>query len=157
MKATLEKLEPLTPSKPVSHLLANLFQKFMKYWTQTDIRFLGNLPEEIVDMPVELCVRWNGNVRGTLIIRFHDDFMKWFNENKNYRPLNICAGKEMLNEMIAEYCAYLISNFWKPELVKIGPLLPRPCRPEDWPTQAPAAAFGVLVDQHPVEIRFWTD
>ncbi len=157
MIATLERLEPNTPTMPISHLLANFFQKFIKYWTQTDIQFLGNLQEEVVEMPVELCVRWNGNARGTLIIRCYDDFIKWFTQNKNYKPLNVCTGKEILIEMISEYCTYVVCNFWKPELLEIGPLLPRPCHQEDWPSQLPAAAFGVLVGKHPVEIRFWID
>ena len=94
---------------------------------------------------------------GVMIIRCYDDFIKWFNQNKNYRPLNVCTGKEMLHEMISEYCTYVICNFWKPELLKIKAPLPRPCRPEDWPFRTPDAAFGVLVEKHPVEIRFWMD
>jgi hypothetical protein len=156
MFTTLERLEPNTP-KPLSHILASYFQKFINYWTQTDIRFLGDLRGEMVDMPVEICVRWNGNIRGTLIVRCDDDFTKWFSRNRNVRFSDACTGKEMLDEMIAEYGAYLICNFWKPELLEIGPLLPRPCRPEDWPVETPAAAFGVLVDKHPVEIRFWIE
>jgi hypothetical protein len=157
MNATLERLESHTPSKPISHILANYFQKFISYWTQTNLRFLGDLQEEVVDMPVEICMHWNGNASGTLIIRCYDDFLKWFSVSKSYRPLSICTGKEVLNEMIAEYCTYLICNFWQPELLEIRTMSPRPCRPEDWPSETPVAAFGVLVEKHPVEIRFWMD
>src|SRR5579863_2179150 len=96
MFTTLERLEPNTP-KPLSHILASYFQKFINYWTQTDIRFLGDLRGEMVDMPVEICVRWNGNIRGTLIVRCDDDFTKWFSRNRNVRLSDACTGKEMLD------------------------------------------------------------
>jgi hypothetical protein len=157
MLTTLEKLQPNTPTKPISHILANYFQKFINYWTHTDVRFLGELQEGIVDMPVEICVRWKGNAQGTMIIRCYEDFLIWFNKNKSYKPLNVCTGKEMLYEMIGEYCIYVVCNFWNPKLLEIGPLLPRPCRLEDWSDQTAEAAFGVLVNNHPIEIRFWME
>jgi hypothetical protein len=157
MIATMERLEPNTPTMPVSHLMANFFQKFAKHWTGTDVRYLGDLQEEVLEMPVEICVKWKGNAQGTLIIRCYDDFIQWFAKSKVYKPLSVCTGKEMLNEMIGEYCTYVICNFWDPRLLEITAPQPRPCGPGDWPSNKPAAAFGVLVEKHPVEIRFWMD
>lgn len=161
MQATIEKiekLEPFTPAIPIPHIMANFFQKFVNYWAlKTSVKYLGELQDWPVDMPVELCVRWKGNASGTVVFRCYDGFVKWLNKNKGYKPLNFATEKEMLNEMVGLYCTYLIYNFWRPELLKISPILTRPCTPEEWPTQYPDAAFGLLVDGNPVEIRLWVD
>ena len=78
-------------------------------------------------------------------------------KSKGYKPLNVCTEKEMMNEMVAQYGIYLVHNFWKPELLRIGPMLVRPCQPRDWPSLPSSAAFSVLVGEHPVEIRLWMD
>jgi hypothetical protein len=154
---TMERLEPFTPAMPVSHILANYFQKLIRYWAKTNVRFLGDIGEDVLPMPVELCVRWAGNASGMLVIRCYDDFVKWLKKGKGYKPANLSSEKEILNEMVAQYGVYLIHNFWKSELLKIGPILTRPCRPEEWPARPATAAFSVLVEDHPVEIRLWLD
>jgi hypothetical protein len=155
MNQTMERLEPNTPTMPISHILAGYFQKFIHYWSKGEVRYLGELREEPVDMPVELCVRWNGNARGMLVIRCYEEFVHWLSQGKGYKPVSFYTGKEIMNEMVSQYCVYLIHNFWRPELLEIGPIQPRASIPEDWPKSAPETAFSLLVEDHPVEIRFW--
>jgi len=157
MIQTLERLEPFTPATPISHILANYFQKLIRYWAQTDVRYLGEIEDVALDMPVELCVRWNGNASGMLVIRCYEDFPKWLKRSKGYKPLNVCTEKEMMNEMVAQYGVYLVHNFWNPELLKIGPMVARPCQQQEWPAHPADAAFSVLAHDHPVEIRLWLD
>jgi len=158
MQATIERLEPFTPAMPISHIMANFFQKFIKYWmSKSEVKYLGELQEWPVDMPVERCVRWNGNARGMVVFRCYEGFVKWLKENKGYKPLNFGSENEMLNEMVGLYCTYVINNFWRPELLKIGPILTKPCTLEEWPTLSPDAAFSLLVEGNPVEIRLWMD
>jgi hypothetical protein len=154
---TLQRLEPNTPAMPPSHILANYFQKFIKYWTGSNVRYLGELQDNVVEMPVEWSVRWEGNASGMLVIRCYDDFVSWTSRSKSYKPLRFCTGKEIFNEMVAQYAVYLIHNFWRPDLLEIGPIQPRLSTPEEWPSSSPEAAFSVLIEDHPVEIRFWMD
>ena len=86
MIQTLERLEAFTPAMPIPHILANYFQKLIRYWTKTDVRYLGEIEDVALDMPVELCVRWNGNANGMLVIRCYEDFPKWLKSRRVISP-----------------------------------------------------------------------
>jgi hypothetical protein len=156
MNAVLETLEPFTPAEPISHILANYFNKFVRYWSRNaEVRYLGEAQDVTVEMPIERCVRWEGNAQGTLVVRCYDDFLKWLRETKGYKPLSFGTGKEILDELAGLYGTYLIHNFWKADLLKIKSLNIQSTSPEKWPDNEPDAAFCLLVEGHPVEIRFW--
>ena len=156
MPETLEILEPHTPAGPVSHILANYFNKFVGYWSKgAEVRFLGEAQDIPLEMPVERRVKWEGNARGTVVIRCYDGFLKWLKKNKGYKPLNFGTEKEILNEMAGLFSTYLIRNFWEPGLLKISPLSIEESSPGEWPAGRAEAAFSLIVEGHPVEIRFW--
>jgi hypothetical protein len=156
MLETLERLEPFTPAAPVNHIMANYFNKFIRYWSKdAEIRYLGDAHELALQMPIERRVYWDGNAQGTLVVRCHENFMEWLKKNKGNKRLNFETSGQCLNEMVELYATYLINNFWRPESLKIGPLSTQPSRPEDWPGRQADAAFCLSVEGHPVEIRFW--
>ena len=158
MNETLERLEPHTPAGPVSHILANYFHKFVHYWSKgAQVRFLGEAQEFPVEMPIERAVRWEGNARGTVVVRCYEGFVKWLKKNKGYKPLNFGTENEMLNEMAGLFSTYLIHNFWEAESLKISPLKIDPSNPQLWPAGRAEAAFSLVVEGHPVEIRFWME
>lgn len=116
---------------PCSMDLAKHLHRFVKYWAGADVEFLGQVSDETMDMPVELMVRWKGSVSGTLVIRCFDDFPQWLTESRTYKPLNLCTGREIFNEMTTLYCIYLIQQFWLTENFELGPILPRPAPPSN--------------------------
>jgi hypothetical protein len=150
-----EKLEPFTPAVPITYILANLFNKFMKYWTNSEVEYLGVLKDKPLEMPVEISIPWNGNTHGTLTIRCQEGFIQWLSKCKSDESANALTENEIFNKTVRHFCAYVIHTFWKSEHLRIGPLLPISSRPEVWPSDSPDAAFSVRVEQHPVEIRLW--
>jgi len=121
------------------------------------VRYLGEAQDMPLEMPVERRVRWTGNAGGTVVIRCYEGFLKWLKGNKGYKPLNFGTEKEMLNEIAGLFATYLIKNFWKAERLSISPLEIQPSSSEEWPDRPAEAAFSVLVEGNPVEIRLWLD
>lgn len=142
---------------PCSMDLAKHFHHFVKYWAGKDVDYLGEAAEGPVEMPVELAVRWNGSVKGHLVVRCFPEFMKWLSESRDYKPLHLCTGNEIFSEMATLYCIYLIQQFWLSEDFQMGPILPRPSTPAHWPAREPHATCSLLVENNPVEIRLWMD
>ncbi len=158
MPETLERLEPFTPAAPLPHILANYFAKFVRYWSkQAEVRYLGPAQDIPLEMPIERSVRWEGNARGTVVVRCYEGFAKWLKKNKGYKPLNFGTENEMMNEMAGLFSTYLIHNFWESEQLRISPIQIKTSRQEEWPEGQADAAFSLLVEGHPVEIRFWAE
>ena len=142
---------------PCSMDLAKHFDRFVKYWAGANMEYLGQVSDHTIEMPVELMVRWKGSVSGTLVIRCFPDFIEWLTESRDYRPLNLCTGKEIFREMTTLYGIYLIQQFWLTENFELGPILPRSSTQAQWPAREPHATCSLLVDNNPVEIRLWMD
>ena len=145
------------PVIPCSMDLAQYFQKFIKHWAGMEVEYLGQAPDGPVEMPVEMTIRWKGAVAGTLVIRAYGDFLKWLMESRDYKPLNLCTGKEIFHEMGSLYCVFLIQHFWISEASELGLLFPRASSTGDWPRREPDSTCGILVANNPVEIRLWLD
>jgi hypothetical protein len=146
-----------TPSIPCSMELATHFQKFVEYWAGVGVDYLGMAPDDPLEMPVEVSLKWKGPITGTLIIRCFPEFLHWLKESRDYKPLHLCTQKEIFHEMSTLYCIYLIQSFWIKEASELGLILPRASRPSDWPRREPDATCSLLAGHNPVEIRLWMD
>ncbi|MGH7740123.1 MAG: hypothetical protein ACREL1_08260 [bacterium] len=154
----LEEIEvPSTEPIPCSMELAVRFQRFIKYWAQAEVDYLGYAPDDNLDLPVEISVRWTGSVKGTLVIRCYPEYLKWLADSRAYKPLNLCTEKEIFNEMGTLYGIYLIQHFWLSEIFELGPVLARPSTPDTWPRREPDSTCSLLVGSNPLEIRLWVD
>ncbi len=137
--------------------LSTLFRGFVQYWAGGDAEYNGQALEDREDMPEEIKIRWKGSLSGILVIRCQRSFLKWLEEKRNSKLPRSGSGRELFNEMATLYCIYLVQNFWVSELFELGLILPRPSAPRDWPPRDPNATCQLLVDTHPLEIRFWAD
>jgi hypothetical protein len=142
---------------PRSLDLFTLFKGFVQYWAGGDVECRGQILEDQREMPEELKIRWKGSLSGTLVIRCQSPFLQWLEEKRNSRLPRPGNGREFFCDMTVLYCIYLIQNFWVSELFELGLILPRPSSPRDWPAREPDATCRLLVDTHPLEIRFWAD
>jgi len=142
---------------PCSMDLATHFQKFVDYWAGGGVDYLGTAPDDTVEMPVEVSLKWKGPVAGTLVIRCFPEFLGWLKESRAYKPLHLCTEKEIFNEVSTLYCIYLIQSFWIKEASELGLILPRPSGPKDWPRREPDATCSLLAGPNPVEIRLWVE
>jgi hypothetical protein len=146
------------PPVPDSMELAVHFEKFVKYWGgEAEVEYLGHAPGDAIHMPVEVAVRWKGTVGGTLVIRCYHEFLEWLMNSRDYKPLYLCSEKEIFNEMCTLYCVHLIKHMWLSEIFEMGLVLPGPSSPTSWPLREPDSTCSLLVEQCPVEIRFWMD
>lgn len=137
--------------------LAKCFQRFVEYWAGRSVDFLGQVPDEIVEMPVEVSLKWKGPVGGTLVIRCYREFLTWLRDSRDYKPLHLCTEKEIFNEMATLCCLHVIQSFWIKDIAGLGLILPRPSTPEAWPLREPDATCSLLAGPNPVEIRLWVD
>jgi hypothetical protein len=140
---------------PSSMDLATHFQKFVKYWADADLQYLGPIREDVSNMPVEVSVKWKGTIGGRIVIRCRPEILKWLRESRDYKPLNLCTENEIFNEMSSLYAVYLIYSFWMSDFSEMGLILPRPSTAADWPHKEPDATCALSVQNNLVEIRLW--
>src|ERR1700733_4204322 len=131
------------PSTVIPHTmeLTVLFREFMAYWAGLKTEFLdwGTVQPSVKS--VEYIVRWNGSVKGTLVVRSSerllDKLMDRFREMDKGFP-NKTA---LLQEMVTLYTVFLINSTWMDEYFNLGPILARPCKPEDRPSMTESHVF----------------
>jgi hypothetical protein len=143
-------------SAPGSMELSSLFRNFIRYWAGMKANYHGEIHDEPAPMPVEICVRWNGPVRGTLVLRCFADFSKRVQKNfdSSWTPM---VEKELLGELATLFCVHLINSYWSRDFFEMGPVLARPSHPGDWPPRTADATCNLSVDQQWVELRLWVD
>jgi hypothetical protein len=140
---------------PTSMDLASHFEKFVDYWEAADFEYLGPLRERLSDLPVEVSVRWKGKVGGRIVIRCRAEFLKWLEESRQNKALNIPNEVEIFHEMSSLYAVYLIYSFWMADFSEMGLIEPNRSTPAYWPAGEPTATCGLLVQNNLVEIRLW--
>lgn len=158
---TEESTKAFDPShlKRLPHALelTVLFRELVHFWTglRTEIP-TSDSPQSPED-PIEFATRWNGSVKGTLVLRASRrlaESLKWVFEDKEKKA---AGGNALLQEMTTLYSIFLVRYAWMDELFEMGPILARPSKPEFWPSTAPHAFCAVRVAGEPVEIRLWMD
>jgi len=157
VKPSSPSLPLYSPRLPHTLELTVLFREFIKYWTgfQTRIPELHSL-KSLAD-PIEYATRWNGSVKGTLVLRtshrFQQKLMNFFQE----KGVSVSSGNALFQEMVTLYSIFLIHYAWMNELFELGPILARPSRPALWPAVEPHAFCAVEAEGELVEIRLWLD
>lgn len=143
-----------SPRLPHALELTVLFREFVHYWTgfRTMIPESGS-PQAPTD-PVEFATRWNGSVKGTLVLRTSRRFLEKLAQNFQEKGTN-AGGNTLLQEMATLYSIFLVHYAWMEELFELGPILARPSQPSLWPSSEPHASCAVEVEGEPVEIRLW--
>ncbi|GEM_PF-2194872 len=146
-----------SPRLPHSLELTVLFREFVQYWTgfRTKIPDLGVRPS-LAD-PVEYATRWNGSVKGTLVLRSSNRLLEKLAAFFQDQGASVPSKNALFQEMATLYSIFLVHYAWMDELFELGPILARPSRPALWPPDQPHAFCAVEVEGEPVEIRLWLD
>src|SRR5581483_4226568 len=81
-RAVKQKFFPsATPAEsPSSVDLGRHFEKFVQYWADAEYQYLGPIRDDRTDLPVEVSIRWKGEVGGRIVIRCRSGFLKWLEE-----------------------------------------------------------------------------
>lgn len=143
-----------SPRLPHALELTVLFREFVHYWTGFSTVIPEPGPPQGPADPVEFATRWNGSVKGTLVLRASRGFLEKLAQNFQEKGANAC-GNALLQEMTTLYSIFLVHYAWMDELFELGPILARPSQPSLWPSGKPHASCAVEVEGEPVEIRLW--
>jgi hypothetical protein len=92
------KIDPMTDPPvaiPSPGDLGLYFEKLVVYWNgNAQVDFLGPASGKRIDLPLEVTVRWEGSVSGTLIIRCQVEFLDWIMENQRHHLPDVVGRNE---------------------------------------------------------------
>jgi hypothetical protein len=123
----------------------------------TPIQDLGRPVEGPADLPLECGIRLSGGPTGLLVVRTNSSLSSRLRESQPGSDDRRAGEREALNGLAVLLCINLLVGHWKPSLPNLGPILPRPSTPRDWPARPPDAACAFLADKDPVEARLWIE
>jgi hypothetical protein len=159
-KAMLLERPSIRPSTVVPHTmeLTVLLSEFMAYWAGAKTEFLDWGSVQPLAKPVEYIVRWNGSVKGTLLFRSSDRLLDKLMDRFQEKDKGFPNKTALFQEMVTLYSIFLINSTWVDDAFTLGPILARPCKPQDRPPMTESHVFCAMgVDREPVEIRLWID
>ena len=146
-----------SPRLPHSLELTVLFREFIRYWTGFQTRIPDSGPTPNLPEPIEYATRWNGSVKGTLVLRASNRLLEKLAAFFQDKGLGVSSRNALFQEMATLYSIFLVHYAWMDELFELGPILARPSRPSLWPAVEPHAFCAIEVEGEPVEIRLWLD
>src|SRR5579859_1329273 len=115
-------LLPRQMTVPTAAELGGLFIKFCAYWAGKESNYQGEIPEKKPSLPLEWTVRWEGAVRGMLVIRYAAEFSNCLQKNPGFPHPNF-SDQDLPREMASLYGAYVIHSFWAEKFREIGPII----------------------------------
>jgi hypothetical protein len=136
----------------------DLFQSFKsitRAWLNLSCQSLGQPVEGPSVMPLERCAYLAGSIQGLVNLRAHSRLGGVLLENSETWNRALQTSDEAFRELLQVFCGHLLSNFWKMDGNQTIPS--HVSTPKSWPKEKPQAAVAILLDQCPVEIRFWVE
>lgn len=136
----------------------DLFQSFKAVahaWLGQSCQSLGQPVEGPSVMPFERCAYLAGSIRGLVDIRADSCLGGVLLEKCGGWDRTIQTSDEAFREFFRIFCGHLLSSFWKMDGTQAVPS--RSSTPQSWPKGKPQASVALLLDQCPVEIRFWVE
>jgi len=138
--------------------LTVLFNEFMAYWAGLKTEVMDWGLAQPSSKPVEFIVRWNGSVKGALVIRSSERLMDKLRSALQEKGKDFDSRTAVFQEMVTLYSIFLINSMWMDDLFNLGPLMARPCGAQDRPPMTQSHSFCAIgVEREPVEIRLWLD
>ena len=135
--------------------LSQLFGQVLRIWGVTQVVHSGPLTEPPAYLPMERMVTLSGAMKGFLVVRSTREFALKLREKRENSPLGRYPEEEIFEELVSLFCLYLVHSFWKSHLFRLGPIVPFPSIPEDWPSGPPRSAIALQVEDFPLEVRLW--
>ncbi len=135
--------------------LGHLLERILRSWDAGEIRHLAPPDGPVSYLPLERMVTLTGSLNGLLVVRSTREFAVHLRGQRENTPLGRYPEEEVFEELISLFCLYLFHDFWRPHLFKIGPILPFPSIPRDWPAENPDSFCALTVNGFPLEIRLW--
>ncbi len=142
-------------SMPTGEDLFQVFKSVAQNWLQLPCHSLGRPVEGPSVMSLERSVYLAGPIRGLVALRAHSRLGGVLLEKTEVLNHSLQTSDEAFRELVQLFCGHLLSSFWKIEGVSAIPS--QPSKPQSWPKGKPQAAVALLLDQCPIEIRFWVE
>jgi hypothetical protein len=140
---------------PKGEDLYQAFEAVSRSWLRLPCQSLGQPVDGPSVMSLERCAYLAGPVRSLLVLRAHSSLGGILLERCQASNRYLQSSDEAFRELFQVYCGHLLTSFWKTEA---GQAIPsQPGTPQSWPKVKPHAAAALLVNQSPVEIRFWVE
>ena|SRR5581483_8779799 len=137
--------------------LSHLFEKVVRIWGLNTIHHLGKTLDPPAYLPLERMVTLSGAVKGFLVVRSNREFALWLRSRRENTVLGRYPEEEIFDELVSLFCLYLVHSFWKPHLFSLGPVVPFPSIPNDWPNESARFSTALMVEEFPLEIRLWVE
>jgi hypothetical protein len=135
--------------------LGYLFERIIRSWGADRVEHLERPFDTKADLPMERMALLSGTLKGMVVLRSSREFPAWLQRQRvGLIPVG-CSGTEAFEELLTLFALYLFHDFWTPDSFTVGPIHPFPSIPLDWPSEAPTAARGLVVEGFKVEIRLW--
>ena len=149
-----ESTQASTPM-PAGMDLFESFKAVTRAWLSLSCESLGEPVEGPSIMNLERCAYLAGPIRGLVNLRADSRFGGILLEKSVGWNRALQTSDEAFRELLQVFCGHLLSSFWKMDGIQAIPS--QPCTPPTWPKGKPQAAVALLLDQCPVEIRFWVE
>ncbi len=150
---------PNEPNKqtpmPTGEDLFQSFKSVTRTWLGLSCQSLGQPVEGPSVMSLERCAYLAGSIRGLVDLRAHSRLGGVLLEKSAGWKKSLQTSDEAFRELLQVFCGHILSSFWKIEGVQGIPS--HPSTPQSWPKGKPQASVALLLDQCPVEIRFWVE
>lgn len=156
---TIDTLGPKPRTFPPLPLLdlSHLFEKVVRIWGLSTVHHLGKIQDQQTYLPLERMVTLTGAVKGFLVVRSTREFALWLRSRRENTVLGRYPEEEIFEELVSLFTLYLVHSFWKPHLFSLGPVVPFPSIPSDWPNEPARFSATLMVEEFPLEIRLWLE
>jgi hypothetical protein len=140
---------------PKGEDLYQVFDAVSRSWLRLPCQSLGLPVDGPSVMSLERCAYLAGPVQSLLVLRAHSSLGGILLERCQTSNRYLQSSDEAFRELFQVYCGHLLTSFWKMEG---GQTIPsHPCTPQSWPKGKPQSAVALLLNETPIEIRFWVE
>jgi hypothetical protein len=140
---------------PKGEDLYQAFEVVSRSWLRLPCQSLGLPVDGPSVMSLERCAYLAGPVRSLLVLRAHSSLGGILLERCQSSNRYLQSSDEAFRELFQVYCGHFLTSFWKMEG---GQAIPsQPGTPQSWPKVKPQAAVALLLNETPIEIRFWVE
>lgn len=146
------------PRFPDSLKLFEAFNQFLIHWANLSAQYLSHPPEDDAALPEEYSILFSNPFPGLLVVRGTRGLEGLLTEavaGKGASPGR--ADKGILVEMIVLFWHWLARMSWGVDTRKMEPATLRASVPADWPDRKPGTHCLVFIQDHPLEIRCWSE